>query len=380
MSTSYLQHTEPEFAIDVERYLAELPDGAGAGTSLRGEAIYAQIRAARHEDDASLPMGEWERPLAKADWKAVAVLSGDALRTRSKDFQLAAWLCEAWTHLYYVDGFVAGVEVMTGLVEHYWETAWPQLEDGDAEVRAAPFAWFARTIARVLSLDVPLMQIDVPDDLPALNLEAFQRLAAAPAGDGGGTVTRELIDLHVMRGDNLTVLTRLRQRAGAAGEAWARLSQLVDLRLGDYAPSFNGVAEVLTRLSRAAASLIGERAVHVPPAVEALGDTHEEAHGEDAYSEDAQATYVPMQPHATSHKTAASLPHSIVDLITDRSHAYRLLADVARYLQRQEPHSPTSYLLARAISWESMAPGDLMRDIVQPDGNVERYFLLLGIE
>ncbi|WP_165848024.1 type VI secretion system protein TssA [Paraburkholderia lacunae] len=379
MSTPYSLHTKPDFTIDVESYLGALPDGGGAGTSLRGAAIYAQIRAARHEDDASLPMGEWERPLAKADWKAVAALSGDALRTRSKDFQLAGWLCEAWTHVNHIDGFVAGVEVMTGLVERYWETAWPQLEDGDAEVRAAPFAWFARTIARVLSLHVPLMQIDVSDDLPVLNLEAFQRLASAPAVEGGNTLTRELVDSHVMRGNNLFALARLRERASAAGEAWERMSRLVDLRLGDDAPSFKGVAEVLVRFCRAAASLIGDRAVHEPSAAAEAVEALDEAL-EDAHREDAQATRVAVQTQMVTDTIAASLPYSIVELINDRAHAYRLLADIARYLRRQEPHSPTSYLLERAVSWESMALGDLMRDIVQADGSLERYFLLLGLE
>jgi len=378
MSTSYSPPTRTDFAIAVESYLAELPDGGGAGTSLRGEALYAQIREARHEDDASLPMGEWERPLAKADWKTVAALSGDALRTRSKDFQLAAWLCEAWTHLHQIDGFVAGVEVMTGLIERYWETAWPQLEEGDAEVRAAPFAWFARTIARVLSLHVPLMEIDLPD-MPAFNLEAFQRLAAAPAAEGGDTFTRELADTYVTRGDNLVALAWIQQRAIVAREAWDRLARLADLALGEYAPGFQGVAEVLTRLSRAATSLIGEREVHVSStsasAIEALDD----ALGQ-ASREDAQPELGPMQPHAATQTMATALPPSIVNLITDRAHAYRLLADVARYLRRQEPHSPTSYLLDRAISWESMTPADLMRDIVQPDGSVERYFLMLRLE
>lgn len=383
MSTPYSRHTKPDFTVDVESYLAELPDGGGAGTSLRGDALYAQIRAARHEDDASLPMGEWERPLAKADWKAVAVLSGDALRTRSKDFQLAAWLCEAWTHVHHIDGFLAGVEVMTGLVERYWETAWPQFEEGDAEVRAAPFAWFARTIARVLSLHVPLMEIDLPD-LPALNLEAFQRLAMAPAFDGGSPFTRELIDTHITRGDNLSVLVRLQQRAIPAREAWDRLAYLADLRLGELAPGFQGVTDVLTRLSRAATSLIGERVVPASPtaaeAIEALDDVL--AH---TYREDAPPVHVPimpdpMQPHAATHGAVTPLPPSIVNLITDRAHAYRLLGDITRYLRRQEPHSPTSYLLDRAISWESMSLGDLIRDIVQPDGSLDRYFLMLRLE
>ncbi|WP_175425730.1 type VI secretion system protein TssA [Trinickia violacea] len=383
MSTPNLLHTQPDFTVDVERYLDALPDGGGAGTSLRGDALYARIREARHEDDASLPMGDWERPLAKADWKTVAALSGDALRTRSKDFQLAAWLCEAWTHLHHVDGFVAGVEVMTGLVERYWETAWPQLEDGDAEVRAAPFAWFARTIARVLSLHVPLMEIDLPE-MPMFNLEAFQRLAAAPVVEGGSTFTRELVDTYVTRGDNLVALARLQQRAIVAREAWDRLAQRVDLGLGEYAPGFQGVAEVLTRLSRAATSLIGERAVQVPStaaaaaAIEALDDALDQAYREEAQPVvEAPVMRDPMQPYAVTDAVITSLPPSIVNLIADRAHAYRLLGDIARYLRRQEPHSPTSYLLDRAISWESMSPTDLMRDIVQPDGSLERYFLML---
>lgn len=387
MSTPNLLHTQPDFTVDVESYLAALPDGDGAGTSLRGDALYARIREARHEDDASLPMGEWERPLAKADWKAVAALSGDALRTRSKDFQLAAWLCEAWTHLHCIDGFVAGVELMTGLVERYWETAWPQLEDGDAEVRAAPFAWFARNSAQVLSLHVPLMQIDLPE-MPMFNLEAFQRLAAAPAAEGGSTFTRELVDTYVTRGDNLVALARLQQRAIPAREAWDRLAQLVDLGLGEYAPGFQGVAEVLTRLSRAATSLIGGRAVPVPvpstapvaAAIEALDDALDQAYREDAQPVHAPILHDAMQPHAAADAVTTPLPASIVDLIADRAHAYRLLGDITRYLRRLEPHSPTSYLLERAISWESMTPADLMRDIVQPDGSLERYFLMLRLE
>ncbi|WP_233805326.1 type VI secretion system protein TssA [Paraburkholderia sp. HP33-1] len=385
MSTPNLLHTQPDFTVDVESYLADLPDGGGAGTSLRGDALYARIRDARHEDDASLPMGDWERPLAKADWKAVAALSGEALRTRSKDFQLAAWLCEAWTHLHRIDGFVAGVEVMTGLVERYWETGWPQLENDDAEVRAAPFAWFARNIAQVLSLHVPLMEIDLPE-MPVFNLEAFQRLAAAPVVEGGSTFTRELVDTYVTRGDNLFALARLQQRAVVAREAWDRLAQLVDPGLGEYAPGFQGVAEVLTRLSRAATSLIGERAVQVPStapaaaAIEALDDALDQAYREDAQPVHAPILHDAMQPHAAADAVTTPLPPSIVNLIADRAHAYRLLGDIARYLQRQEPHSPTSYLLDRAISWESMTPADLMRDIVQPDGSVERYFLMLGLE
>ena len=393
MSTPELLPDRQHFAPDLAPYLVVLPDGGGAGVSLRDDALYARIRAARHEDDASLPMGEWERPLAKADWKAVAALSGDALCTQSKDFQLAAWLLEAWTHLHGLAGLTAGVELMAGLIERFWETAYPHLEEGDAEVRAAPFAWMSRTIARVLSLRVPLLETDLPE-LPMLNLDTFARLAAAPAGDGhldhgNDTValTRELLDTYVTRGENLATLARIRACAKPASEAWDRLAALVDARLGDDAPSFQAVTQVLMRLARAAGSLIGEHAVpplsspeaSVEEAIEALDGALDAVYREQAELAMEPATNAGPLLHAATTARSATLPPSIAGLIADRSHAYRLLTEVAQYLRTQEPHSPTSYLLDRAISWESMTPADLMRDIVQPDGSVERYFLMLGL-
>jgi type VI secretion system protein ImpA len=393
MSTPELMPARQDFAPDLAPYLEMLPEGGGTGVSLRDDALYARIRAARHEDDPSLPMGEWERPLAKADWKAVAALSGDALCTQSKDFQLAAWLLEAWTHLHGLAGFTAGVDLMAELIERFWETAYPRLEEGDAEVRAAPFAWMSRTLARVLSLHVPLLATDLPE-WPVLNLDTFARVAAAPAEEGNvgkGALTRELIDTYVTRAENLALLARVRDCAKPACEAWDRLAALVDARLGDDAPSFQPLTQVLMRLARAAASLIGERAVQLPvprtphtseaDASDALDGALDAVYREQAALAGEPATHAGPSLHGgTTTSSGGALPPSIAALITDRSHAYRLLADIARYLRAQEPHSPTSYLLDRAISWENMTPADLMRDIVQPDGSVDRYFLMLRIE
>jgi len=40
--------------------------------------------------------------------------------------------------------------------------------------------------------------------------------------------------------------------------------------------------------------------------------------------------------------------------IESREQAYRILGEVADYLERTEPHSPTPYLIRRAISWGEM--------------------------
>ena len=106
---------------EIAALLAPVPetDGApgGAGVSLRYDPAMVAIRQAREEDDASLPLGDWARPLKRADWPAVALQCSQLLRERSKDLQLAAWLLEAWVHLHQIDGLRAGVITPAQLCE-----------------------------------------------------------------------------------------------------------------------------------------------------------------------------------------------------------------------------------------------------------------------
>src|SRR5213075_3109863 len=78
------------FAPALEQILAPVPGGEPSGPSVR-------------YDPAFLALREWERPLTKADWRAVA---NDciALLVKSKDLQLAAWLCDAWVRQHQVQG------------------------------------------------------------------------------------------------------------------------------------------------------------------------------------------------------------------------------------------------------------------------------------
>jgi type VI secretion system protein ImpA len=387
--------------VDLDALLTPISVGGGAGMSLRSDPIYQQIRDARRQDDPTLPMGEWERPLIRADWKLVASLSSDALRTRSKDFQLAAWLCEAWTHLYRVDGFVAGTQLLIGLAERYWDVAYPLIDDGDSDARVAPFVWLNHTLALVLSLHVPLIVIEERDP-PEVSLDEFQRTVGSSGAQDNSAQTRELIDKHAMKSGNLASLAFLQERLGVAGDAWQTLSLLVDLQLDADAPSLAAVGDALARLSRAATSLIGEHSV---PVAQNAGDELADASvhegrldpdvamrksGSAGSFDDAQRhSLLSSESSETSLTTAGRLPMteiaaggavtSLTGLIADRAHAYRLLGELATYLARHEPHSPTPYLLKRAVSWGQMPLPDLMREIMQQEGDLTRYLALLGL-
>ena len=88
----------------VQKLLTPLTGNDPAGRWMRYERAFMEISKSREEDDPNLPMGEWERPMIKADWKKIAADCERMLHEDTKDFQVAAWLCDAWIRLYRMDG------------------------------------------------------------------------------------------------------------------------------------------------------------------------------------------------------------------------------------------------------------------------------------
>src|ERR1051325_2681596 len=92
------------YAFDLESPLSPISAESPSGESLRYEGTYDRIRAARREDDPRLSRGIYEAEPKRADWRPVEALAVEALATRTKDLQIAAWLTEAWTKLYGLAG------------------------------------------------------------------------------------------------------------------------------------------------------------------------------------------------------------------------------------------------------------------------------------
>jgi len=167
------------FVVDLVPLLAPLTQDEPCGPSLRYTDTFAQIKEARSEDDASLPMGEWVRPLKKADWRAVESLCVDAIVCRSKDLQIAGWLTETWIHLYGMDGFIAGTRLLIGLCQSYWQALHPLFEPDEADLRAAPFVWANDVLSHTLLLHLPLLPW--PDMAPPfINLDQWGDIQNKP--------------------------------------------------------------------------------------------------------------------------------------------------------------------------------------------------------
>ncbi len=120
--------------------LAPIAGDNPAGSDLRYDPVYDKIKEARRED-LDVPVGDWATTRKTADWAVVVKLATEALTKRTKDLQIAVWLTEGLLRRDGFAGFRQGLELTMGLLDQFWDNVYPELEDGDSEMRAAPLGW-----------------------------------------------------------------------------------------------------------------------------------------------------------------------------------------------------------------------------------------------
>src|SRR6266571_1017279 len=111
--------------LDIEALLAPIPGENPAGESLLNTESYDAIKKARQEGDDRDPL---EPKIKTADWSAVIALATDALATKSKDLQLAAWLVEALVKRQGFLGLRDGLRLLQQLQERFWAPLYPEIE------------------------------------------------------------------------------------------------------------------------------------------------------------------------------------------------------------------------------------------------------------
>jgi len=62
----------------------------------------------------------------------------------------------------------------------------------------------------------------------------------------------------------------------------------------------------------------------------------------------------------------------------NRTQAYATLAMLADYLTEVEPHSPTPFLIRRAVNWGRMSLPEIIAEIIREEGDVNRVFNVPG--
>src|ERR1017187_1580581 len=223
--------------------LNPIPGDNPAGANLRYDPITDRIKEARRED-LVVPQGEWKTALKTADHPAAIKMASDALVKKGKDLQLAVWLVDSIVRR---EGFAVLApcfRFLRDLLEQYWDTLYPPIEDDDTEVRAAPLEWLGTKLGEPLGfLPITGNKLSWADykESRVVGYEAAADTAekrdARESRINEGKITAEQFD----EGAGATPLRFLKETMNALNEGLAEvefLGEFCDSKFGEYTPSF----------------------------------------------------------------------------------------------------------------------------------------------
>jgi type VI secretion system ImpA family protein len=137
-------------------------------------------------------------------------------------------------------------------------------------------------------------------------------------------------------------------------EASEIVQQIVDDKCGKEAPSLRQFREALYAIHQLISLDLHTR----PAEMETIGE---------------------VEPEVQEEAAGAEFELWSAGPIRNRADAYRRLSEAAEYLLHTEPHSPTPYLVKRAVEWGTMSLPELLQEIVRNEGELSEIDRLLRL-
>ncbi len=317
-----------------------------SGANLRYDPLYDRIKEARREEDQP-PPGMTERDRKVADNPQVIKHTTDLLTKKTKDLQLAGWLTEALLKQKGFGGLKDGLALCHGLVDKFWDTLYPELEDGDSQSRGAPLGFIGT------KLEIPVKLVPVVEKQPYSLLDynqarevGYEDLAKSDDAKKKraqavkeGKLTPEVFD-KIFEETPKKFYAQAEKDLDACLQNLSELNKICDEKFKDEGPAFGPLKSALEAERHLIHGFLQKKREKEPDPVEAV-PTEAAPGGE---GDAASAAGGPVRTGVLISVETSSEP-------PDRVEAISKVADAAAFLRRREPHSPASYLMLRGLRW-----------------------------
>ena len=350
-----------------DNLLSPIPGGNPCGEDLRYTPIYDKIKEARREEE-EVQDGEWKTEGKKADYPLVLKLAVEALST-TKDLQIAAWLTDASLRTEGYAGLKQGLDLIQGLLSAFWDGLYPQLEDGDAELRAAPLQWIGSNLVLPLQ-SAPLNKarhgwLDYTESRKLgyeEQADTDEKRAARAAQVEQGRVAPEAFDKSFAETPKAFYVAAEAALDGSMATVQAT-DKLCQEKFGDAAPSFTDLKKALETVRHTTHLLLQKKRETEPDVVEAGAEA---AEGTGEGGEGAAAG-------GGAAGRAGGGPAGIVIPLADgepapRRDAISSVARAAAVLRKLDPYSPAPYLMLRGLRWGELRAALASSDLTLLEG------------
>lgn len=322
----------------LEALLAPIEGDSPTGPDLEYDADFLALERAA-APKAERVMGDEVKAAEEPDWDAVAEMALALLR-RSKDLRVAVHLATAWLRTSGMPGWAAGMGLIRGLLENFWDGVYPLL---DAEDDNDPTAR-VNAVVPISSLDGALAYFQATPFVQSPRLGRFS-----------------LRDLRIANGE-------LKPAATVEGEPSAPPSiteieaccmDCPEEELTAVATSIDAVLEHVRAIDRIFSEHVGTAGPELKPLLadgqelKKLLDAQLARRNPEAAAEDGVAGGETDGVGNAAGNGRINGPQDVL----------RRMDEICDYYARAEPSSPVPLLLRRAQRLVGMSFADLMKDL-----------------
>lgn len=346
----------------------------GVGEDLIFDSRIDVIVAARQEDDPLLAQGNWVTELKVADWDFVKNQCAELLSHTSKDMKLALWYVDALSHTDHLAGISHGLNLLQALNDEYWLTMYPPLdgEEDSMDIRAGLLSWFVKTLTDDLK-QLPLADTKTGNYNYNYYLTARDHDKQRQQNPDSETTSQLTLNDYNQAIKNSSELWQqaLVKDLNVITEQWQALNDQLNDLMGMDAPVFAPVTDLLTALTQHLRSLLPEQ---MDNAADMDQDAVSTMTNEEMVREDNG------QQAVSKNITTTSFNPSNRDHQSNRRQALKLLGQIQDYFATNEPHSPVTFLLGRAIDWADMPLDQWLTHIIKNEDQLATLSDMIGIQ
>lgn len=343
------------------------------GEDLTFDLRLDDIAAARQQDDPLLAQGNWVTELKVANWDFVKAQCADLLSHTSKDLKLALWYVDALSHTHHLAGINHGLRLLQALNDEYWLTMYPRLdgEEDSMDIRAGLLSWFVKALTddlKQLALaDNKTTHYDYNYYLTARDHDK-QRLQN-PSNETTNQLKLSDYNQAIKNSSELwqqTVITELNHVI----DQWQALTQQLNHLMDIDAPVFAPVNDLLTAIHQHLKPLIPQQFDSIDnPISVAITDNS-------LFERETSLGGNGVVAQSINHTSFNPTSH---DHQSNRRQALKLLSQIQDYFAANEPHSPVTSLLGRAIDWADMPLDQWLTHVIKNEDQLSLLSDMIGI-
>lgn len=357
--------------MDITPLLSPIHEQSPCGEDYSFSNEFHAIKKAKTQDDMLLDQGDWVTEPKQADWDFVATTSINLLQSKSKDIRLLTWISEAWASLYGFEGIAKSLELSHRLLEQYWLHLHPEVEEDDLDQRIGLLQGLINQLPSLIK------KVSLINQAPFYHLldydnflyhENIRRKQSEDYENSSSSNELEQFEQALLNTDK-NFQRQNYQHFKEVLQQWATLKNVLDGLLGLDSPSFAAIDSSLDTIH------ISLKKIYK---ADLFQQTTQTSTTEIVPSMITDSQAMSMQQPASQNQL--SFQPQVQSHVENREQAMRVLQEISTYFQKNEPHSPVSYMLQKTIKWSQMPLHEWLNQVIKDEQPLQMLQDTLGVQ